>query len=228
MNSRQNSASALPFNLYFKTDFWLSLGQIFLVCFFFLLVGILIPVVLLPDIHVSPGFYPRIGVLLICLLNWYVLGSFVLSWFQSCYSITLKDEKIIGKNLFGKITEINYSEIINIKRWRGKRGLVFSDVKGRKFIPNPSLDYVGFLLDFVILNSEKATKDDVYIESLRAEPNFWIYTRRAPKRTIYPDGYLARFEKEVKTPQLEKLRSIGVLKSDIFYGETDEWSRFKA
>jgi hypothetical protein len=200
--------------LIFKTQ--RSFGWLQVVYVHIMLVGIfgVIAILLFGPLNPNESKFWAYLLLALLLFPIYALFTFYPRWSDQLIEVAITGDKIVGETVFGKKKEFKISEITTARK-HPKRINIQLENSEDKYVFNPNLDFLGFLLDYIFLRNPNIILNDA--AELRKDYIFWSYTREAEFNTKYPDGYLDSFIPHLKE-QKEYLMKKGILEEGIFYG----------
>ncbi len=171
------------------------------------------------EARAEDSIYIRLVLICVGLLFLYrIVGNLVRGWFRDAYEVSLDDDELLFKNLFGTEYSIRYADILRVQRIPGRLALQYSTAD-RNFGFCPAIDFLGYLNDFILMQIPSiAEAEKGLIEKLRSNSTRWRYTRTYPFSTNYESGKLEELERSV-AEQKRYLIETGVLDSDVFYGD---------
>ena len=160
-------------------------------------------------------WWARIGLTIMGLV-FFGLFSFYWTWPRQLVEVEIEENILRGKNVFGTRKEVPIDTITEVFI---KSGNVYFRVTNSDFFCfNPNMDFLGFLIDFLLIQRSFNSISEEIEKKYRSDPGFWSYTRENPYDAPYPEGYLDWFVPKLEQ-QKELLIGRGILKRNVFYGD---------
>ncbi|MCB1173466.1 MAG: hypothetical protein KDK39_07875 [Leptospiraceae bacterium] len=184
--------------------------------------GIIVALYAIAFLKPKPGepiIFKYIGIaILIVFFNWAIVRS-MHAWFATAYEVIITGEKIIAWNLFRYKKEFQLDGLLTLNTQRVFGTLYFKTNDGKTLLLNPSIDFYGFLMDWLLFhapNCQAAPKVQEALQKTRNVGWYWAYSKQRPFDTKYEEGYLEWFVPQVEA-QLADLQSKGILSTEQEY-----------
>ena len=102
---------------------------------------------------------------------WNIIAS-MRAWFTKIFTLEIDQDHATGRNLFGKEIPFHISDVISVKKLRTWKALQFKTSKNRKIEIAASIDFSGFIYDYILLKAKPEIINENQINKLHTDNSY--------------------------------------------------------